>query len=332
MVKLVDTPDLGSGGASRGGSSPSSRTNIIGFNMPTKSKLKSSLEKNRFVITAETSPPDAADPETVLNRVNCLKNIVDAVNVTDGAGAKPHMSALATAAILAKNGIEPVLQFTTRDRNRLALQGDLIGGWALGIPNILCLYGDDITVGDQPDSKKVHDIDSRQLIETAKMMKENGTFPTGRKIDPRPELFIGAADLPRKPDKNFNISGLFAKIESGADFFQTQYAFDIKILKEYMHRLREEGVTENTYYIVGLGPFSSAKSAKWMNENLFGVNVPETVIKRLVSAKDERLEGKKICIELLQQFKEIKGISGAHLMGPRQEKNIADIVQEADII
>ena len=138
--------------------------------MTTKSKLKSSLESNRFVITAETSPPDAADPETVLNRVNCLKDIVDAVNVTDGAGAKPHMSALATAAILAKNGIEPVLQFTTRDRNRLALQGDLIGGWALGIPNILCLYGDDITVGDQPDSKTVHDIDSRQLMETAKIM------------------------------------------------------------------------------------------------------------------------------------------------------------------
>ena len=299
--------------------------------MTTKSKLKSSLEKNRFVITAETSPPDAADPETVLNRVNCLKDIVDAVNVTDGAGAKPHMSALATAAILAKNGIEPVLQFTTRDRNRLALQGDLIGGWALGIPNILCLYGDDITVGDQPDSKKVHDIDSRQLMETAKIMKEKGTFPTGRKIDPRPELFIGAADLPRMPDQDFNASGLLAKISAGANFFQTQFAFDIEILKQYMIAIRDAGVTEKAYYIVGLGPLSSAKSAKWMDENLFGVNIPEKVIKRIEGADDQKAEGQKICIELLEQFKEIEGIHGAHLMGPRQEQTIADLVSKAGL-
>ncbi len=299
--------------------------------MTTKSKLKSSLENNRFVITAETSPPDAADPETVLNKVSCLKNIVDAVNVTDGAGAKPHMSALATAAILAKNGIEPVLQFTTRDRNRLALQGDLIGGWALGIPNILCLYGDDITVGDQPDSKKVHDIDSRQLMETAKIMKENGTFPTGRKIDPRPELFIGAADLPRTPDKDFNASGLLAKISSGANFFQTQFAFDIEVLKQYMKAIRDVGVTEKAYYIVGLGPLSSAKSARWMDENLFGVNIPEKVIKRIEGADDQKAEGQKICIELLEQFKEIDGIHGAHLMGPRQEQTIADLVSKAGL-
>ena len=299
--------------------------------MTTKSKLKSSLENNRFVITAETSPPDAADPETVLNKVSCLKNIVDAVNVTDGAGAKPHMSALATAAILAKNGIEPVLQFTTRDRNRLALQGDLIGGWALGIPNILCLYGDDITVGDQPDSKKVHDIDSRQLMETAKIMKENGTFPTGRKIDPRPELFIGAADLPRTPDKDFNASGLLAKISSGANFFQTQFAFDVEVLKKYMKAIRDVGVTEKAYYIVGLGPLSSAKSARWMDKNLFGVNIPEKVIKRIEGASDQKAEGQKICIELLEQFKEIDGIHGAHLMGPRQEKTIAELVSKAGL-
>ena len=299
--------------------------------MTTKSKLKSSLENNRFVITAETSPPDAADPETVLNKVSCLKNIVDAVNVTDGAGAKPHMSALATAAILAKNGIEPVLQFTTRDRNRLALQGDLIGGWALGIPNILCLYGDDITVGDQPDSKKVHDIDSRQLMETAKIMKENGTFPTGRKIDPRPELFIGAADLPRIPDKDFNASGLLTKISSGANFFQTQFAFDIEVLKQYMKAIRDFGVTEKAYYIVGLGPLSSAKSARWMDKNLFGVNIPEKVIKRIEGAGDQKAEGQKICIELLEQFKEIDGIHGAHLMGPRQEQTIADLVSKAGL-
>jgi len=260
-----------------------------------------------------------------------LKNVVDAVNVTDGAGAKPHMSALASAAILAQNGIEPVLQFTTRDRNRIAIQGDLIGGWALGIPNILCLYGDDITVGDQPDSKKVHDIDSKQLMETAKIMKNEGTFPTGRKIDPKPELFIGAADLPRRPEKDFNASGLLAKISAGADFFQTQFAFDINILKEYMKVINDAGVTEKAYYIVGLGPLASARSAKWMDANLFGVNIPEAVIKRIEGSDNEKLEGQKICIELLEQFKEIDGIHGAHLMGPRQEQNIADLVSNAGL-
>ena len=299
--------------------------------MKTKSNLKQALENKRFVITAETSPPDAADAESVLKRAGCLKNVVDAVNVTDGAGAKPHMSALATAAILAQNGIEPVLQFTTRDRNRIAIQGDLIGGWALGIPNILCLYGDDITVGDQPDSKKVHDIDSKQLMETAKIMKNEGTFPTGRKIDPKPELFIGAADLPRRPEKDFNASGLLAKISAGADFFQTQFAFDINALKEYMKVINDAGVTEKAYYIVGLGPLASSKSAKWLDANLFGVNIPEAVIKRIEGADNEKLEGQKICIELLEQFKEIDGIHGAHLMGPRQEKSIADLVSNAGL-
>ena len=299
--------------------------------MSTKSHLKQALENKRFVITAETSPPDAADAESVIRRAGCLKNIVDAVNVTDGAGAKPHMSALATAAILAKNGIEPVLQFTTRDRNRIAIQGDLIGGWALGIPNILCLYGDDITVGDQPDSKKVHDIDSKKLMETAKIMKNEGTFPTGRKIDPKPELFIGAADLPRAPDKDFDASGLLAKISAGANFFQTQFAFDIDVLKDYMKVINDSGVTEKAYYIVGLGPLASAKSAKWMDSNLFGVNIPKKVIERIESADDEKAEGQKICVELLEQFKEIDGIHGAHLMGPRQEQSIADLVSKAGL-
>ena len=299
--------------------------------MTTTSNLKSSLESGRFVITAETSPPDAADVESVLSRAGCLKGIVDAVNVTDGAGAKAHMSALATATILAQNGIEPVLQFTTRDRNRLALQGDLIGGWALGVPNILCLYGDDITAGDQPDAKKVHDIDSKELMQTAKTMKENGTFPTGRKIYPKPNLFVGAADMPRLPDQNFNASGLIAKIDAGANFFQTQFAFDIEILKKYMNVIRDAGVTEKAYYIVGLGPLSSSKSARWMDKNLFGVNIPESIIKRIECAKDEKAEGQKICIELLQQFQEIDGIHGAHLMGPRQEQTIANLVNNSGL-
>ena len=168
-------------------------------------------------------------------------------------------------------------------------------------------------------------------METAKIMKNEGTFPTGRKIDPKPELFIGAADLPRRPEKDFNASGLLAKISAGADFFQTQFAFDINALKEYMKVINDAGVTEKAYYIVGLGPLASARSAKWMDANLFGVNIPEAVIKRIESADNEKLEGQKICIELLEQFKEIEGIHGAHLMGPRQEQSIADLVSNAGL-
>ena len=262
--------------------------------MKTTSRLEEALKAGYFVVTAETSPPDAADAEAVLSRVRCLKGVVDAVNVTDGARAKPHMSALAAAAILAQNGIEPVLQFTTRDRNRLAIQADLIGGWALGIPNILCLYGDDIREGEQPDAVKVHDIDSRELISTARLMRDKGTFPTGRVIDPRPELFIGAADAPRKLENNIDLSGILAKIDAGVNFFQTQFVFDIEVLKSYMERIRDAGVTERAFYIVGLGPLGSAKSARWMNENLFGVHIPEGIISRLEGAKDQRVEGQVI--------------------------------------
>ena len=299
--------------------------------MTVTSGLKAALDAGRFVITAETSPPDAADAETVLARAGGLKGLVDAVNVTDGAGAKSHMSAVACSAILARAGIEPILQFTTRDRNRLALQADLIGAWALGIPNILCLSGDEVSVGDQPEAKPVHDLDSRGLMATARQLRDEGTLPSGRSVDPRPEMFIGAAEMPRDPDADFDTGGIRAKIEAGADFFQTQFAFDIGVLKRYMARLVDEGITEQAHFIIGLGPLASAKSARWMDNNLFGVTIPAPIIERLEGAKDQRAEGRAICVELLQQFREIPGVAGAHLMGPRVEAAIAEVVAEAGL-
>ena len=298
--------------------------------MEYQSLLHKKLSAGGFVFTAETTPPDASNKEVLLEKTKSLKDTADAVNVTDSPGAKVHMSALTASIILAQSGIDPILQLTVRDRNRLALQGDLVGASALGVHNVLCLSGDDPKGGDQPETKPVYDINSLTLVATAEMMRTKKKFPSGRVIDPAPKLFIGGAEVPSKglPDA----TKILNKINSGVNFFQTQYVFETSKLKDYMKVLEDSGVLEKTYFLIGLGPFASAKSAKWMNENLFGVNVPETVIKRLISAKDERLEGKKICIELLQQFKEIKGISGAHLMGSRQEKNIAEIVQEADII
>ena len=197
-----------------------------------KSKLRKLLKENKFVFTAETSPPDSGNKDVVIDEVECLNGLADAINVTDGAGAKSHMSALATAAILAQNGIEPILQFTTRDRNRIAIQGDLLGGWALDIPNILCLYGDEVKGGDQPDTKEVRDLDTIGILKTAHEIKTKKMYPSGRKINDAPEFFIGGADTPFKINNDFDGSNLIKKIDAGVEFFQTQYVFDERYIKK----------------------------------------------------------------------------------------------------
>ena len=291
-----------------------------------KSKLRNSLQKNKFVFTAETSPPDSGNKEVIIKQVECLKHLADAVNVTDGAGAKSHMSALATAVILAQNSIEPVLQFTTRDRNRIAIQGDLLGGWALNVPNILCLYGDEVKGGDQPETREVRDLDTISLLKTAHDIKINKTYPSGRKIEDAPEFFIGGADTPFEVNDDFDGANLIKKINAGVEFFQTQYAFDEVVLKNYMMKLNKLGITDKAYFIIGLGVIRSAKSARWMNKNLFGINIPEKIITRIENSNDEKTEGIKICIELIEKYKLISGVSGVHLMGYKQEQDIASVI------
>lgn len=291
-----------------------------------KSKLRKSLNDNKFVFTAETSPPDSGSKIDVIDQVKSLKGLADAINVTDGAGANSHMSALATAAIIAEDGIEPILQFTTRDRNRIAIQGDLLGGWALNIPNILCLYGDEVKSGDQPEAKEVRDLDTISLLKTANNIKINKNYPSGRKIANAPDFFIGGADTPFKINDDFDGANLFKKIDVGVEFFQTQYAFDELILQKYMKRLNQLGIISKVYFIVGLGIIKSAKSARWMNANLFGINIPDDIIKRIDKSENEKAEGKKICIELIQKYKSIDGVSGIHLMGYKQEEDIASVI------
>ena len=254
---------------------------------------------------------------TLLKSVIPLKGVADAVNVTDSPGAKVHMSSLTASIILAQNDMDPILQLTVRDRNRLALQGDLVGASALGVNNILCLGGDDPKNGDQPETKIVNDIDSLKLVSTANMMRKEKKFPSGRIIDPAPKLFIGGAEVPTQGKPN--PSKILNKINNGVDFFQTQYVFDPKVLSEYMKVLGNEGILEKTNFIIGIGPFASAKSAKWMNENLFGVDVPDQIIKRLEGAEDQKEESKKICIELIEAFRNIQGVKGVHLMGHKKE-------------
>ena len=295
--------------------------------MEYQSLLHKKLLDKVFVFTAETTPPDASDKETLLKNVMPLKGIADAVNVTDSPGAKVHMSSLTASIILAQNDIDPILQLTVRDRNRLALQGDLVGASALGVNNILCLGGDDPKNGDQPETKIVNDVDSITLVATANMMRKEKKFPSGRTIDPAPKIFIGGAEVPTSgkpnPDKILN------KINKGVDFFQTQYVFDSKVLSEYMKILGDKGILEKTNFIIGLGPFASAKSAKWMNENLFGVDVPDQIIKRLEGAENQKEESKKICLELIESFRDIKGVNGVHLMGHKKEEVISEIIKES---
>jgi methylenetetrahydrofolate reductase (NADPH) len=297
--------------------------------MEYQSLLHKKLHGGGFVFTAETTPPDASNKEVLLEKTKTLIDVADAVNVTDSPGAKVHMSALTAAIILAQNGIDPILQLTVRDRNRLALQGDLVGASALGVHNVLCLSGDDPKGGDQPDTKPVNDIDSLTLVATAEMMRTEKKFPSGRVIDPPPKLFIGGAEVPSKglPD----VKKITNKINTGVNFFQTQYVFEIKKLKDYMKVLEDSGILEKTYFLIGLGPFASAKSAKWMNDNLYGVEVPDEIVKRLEQAKDAKSESKKICVELIEAFKEIKGVNGVHLMGHKKEEVIAEIIKESKI-
>ena len=295
--------------------------------MKNQSLLQQKLLDKVFVYTAETTPPDASDKETLLKNVMPLKRIADAINVTDSPGANVHMSSLTAAIILAQNDIDPILQLTVRDRNRLALQGDLVGASALGVNNILCLGGDDPKKGDQPETKIVNDIDSLTLVSMANVMRKEKKFPSGRLIDPSPKLFIGGAEVPTmgKPDPK----KILDKINKGVDFFQTQYVIDSKVLNEYMKVLGDEGILEKTYFIIGLGPFASAKSARWMNKNLFGVDVPDQIIKRLEGAEDQKKESKKICIELIEAFRKIQGVKGVHLMGHKKEEVISEIIKES---
>jgi methylenetetrahydrofolate reductase (NADPH) len=295
-------------------------------------KLEQVLRDGHFALTAETSPPDAASAQAVVERVECLRGLADAVNVTDGASARVHMAALAAAAVMAREGIEPVLQMTTRDRNRLALQGDVVGAAALGIRNLLCLTGDKMAAGDQPDAAEVFEIDSGELMRQIRDMRDLGQFPTGRAIDPAPRLFLGAAEMPAEPGEHWPAARLQAKIDNGTQFFQTQYCFEVDKVRRYCRALVDGGFTEQAFFLIGIGPLASAKSARWMNQHLFGVHVPDAIIARLEGADDQKAEGRAICAELLHEFSQIEGCAGAHLMVPHGEAACAQVIRESGLL
>ncbi len=302
--------------------------------MPSESQLQALIERGTFAVTAEVTPPLSASAEALLARARPLKGLADAVNVTDAAGARAAMSSFAAAAILKADGIEPILLVTCRDRNRIALVGDLIGAAAQGVSNVLFLFGDTPDKGDQPDAMAVHDLDSREAMAMTRRMREEGCFlPEGRRIAPPPKFFVGGADTPFDPPPDWQPKGLIGKAEAGADFIQTQFVFDLGLARRYFARLGDAGLTERLAFIVGIGPLASAHSARWMDENLHGVSVPPQVIERLESATDQAAEGRQLCIELIQGLREIPGVAGVHIMAPLQKmETIAQVIEASGVL
>jgi len=291
--------------------------------------LQDKLKAKRFVITAEVTPPVSADRNELLAKALPLKGLADAVNVTDGAGARPHLGALTAATILVEQGIEPILQFTCRDRNRIALQSDLIGAAACGVRNLLMLRGDDPSAGDQPEAKPVFDLDARALLQTARRLRDQRELPTGRKVSGQIDFFLGGADNPIDPPAGWQPKSLQAKLDAGAQFVQTQFCMDAGVVRRYMTRLDEQGIAAKVYMLIGIVPLRSVKSARWIKDKLYGAIIPDAIIARMEAASDPLAEGRHICLDMVRQLSNIPHVAGCHIMAPGNEAAVPDVIAAA---
>jgi len=298
------------------------------------SRLERVLRSGRFAVTAELNPPDSADPQEVYDAAVVLSEVCDGINATDASAAHCHMSSVAICALLTRGGYEPIMQASCRDRNRIALQGDILGAAAMGVRNVLCLSGDDVTSGDQPEAKRVFDFDSLQLLRTIRVLRDEGMFLSGRKLTVAPRLFLGAASNPFVPPYDWRPFRLAKKIEAGANFIQTQYCFDLPRFRQFMEQVRQMGLHKKAYILVGVGPLRSQRAAEYIRREVPGVVIPDEIIERLgkTPSDKQRQEGKRICVEIIQQVREIEGVAGVHVMAYRQEELVAEIIQEAGLL
>jgi methylenetetrahydrofolate reductase (NADPH) len=301
--------------------------------MSTQSRLQQILTKGEFAITGECGPPRGADAEVITKKASLLKGYVDAVNVTDNQTAIVRMSSIAASALLIKNGLEPIMQMVTRDRNRIALQSDIMGAYALGIKNMLCLTGDHQTFGSQPDAMNVFDIDSVNLIRTVQEMRDQGKDMSGFDLKRPPQMFIGAAANPFADPFDYRITRLRKKINAGVDFIQTQCIYNLSRFKEWMKIAHEEGLTEKVHILAGVTPIKSAGMAKYMANKVAGMDIPEDIIKRVADVPKDKAaeEGIKICLETISELQEIKGVHGIHLMAIEWEEVVSEIVKSAGL-
>jgi methylenetetrahydrofolate reductase (NADPH) len=298
-----------------------------------ESRLRKVLKAGHFAVTAECGPPKGADPEVIRKKGSLLKGYVDSVNVTDNQTGVVRLCSLAACTILREEGLDPVLQMVTRDRNRIALQSDILGASALGIRNILCLSGDHQSFGNQPDAKGVFDIDSVQLVATVRQMRDTAKILGGEELSLAPELFIGAVENPFAEPFAFRVIRLAKKIAAGAEFIQTQCIYNLERFKEFMTQVRDRGLESRAFILGGVTPFKSARMAEYMAKNVAGIDVPEELIKRLkgVAPAEQKKEGLKICVETIQALREMPGVHGIHIMAIEWEDVVPEIVSAAGL-
>jgi 5,10-methylenetetrahydrofolate reductase len=287
--------------------------------------------QRRFIVTVEIAPPDSPDPQPLIERARRFHGLVDAINITDGAGANCHMSSVAAASVLTAAGIEPVCQVGCRDRNRIAVQGDVLGAAALGVRNVLCLTGDDVSQGDHPQAKPVFDLDAVNLLHILRGMRDEARYASGRPLEQAPRLFLGATANPFVAPFAERVANLERKIDAGARFIQTQFCFDLGLLEDFMRAVRARGLHERAAVIVGVGTLPSAKALRWMADHVPGVRVPEAVTERIAAAADPRAEGVRVAVETIHALRRIEGVAGVHLMGHRNEATLARIIVDAGL-
>jgi methylenetetrahydrofolate reductase (NADPH) len=295
-------------------------------------RLERVLRAGQFAVTSELAPPDSADPEDVYRRARIFDRYVDAINATDGSGANCHMSSLAVCALLTRVGYAPVMQISCRDRNRIAIQGDILGGAAMGVCNLLCLSGDGVQAGDHPQALPVFDLDSMSLLTTARTLRDEHRFLSGRKITYAPRVLLGAAENPFTEPLEWRAQRLAKKVKAGAQFIQTQYCYDVARLRVFMRRVEDLGLIGQVFILVGVGPLRSAKAAEWMRTHVPGLHIPDEVIRRMAGAADAAREGRRLCVDLIQEIRSIPGVSGIHLMAYRQEESVAEVIDASGVL
>jgi len=302
--------------------------------MKSGSNLERVLAAGHFSVTAECGPPRGADPNVVTEKAAFVKGNVDACNVTDNQTSVVRMSSLAGCMLVKDAGVEPLIQMVVRDRNRIALQSDLLGASALGVRNLLCLSGDHQKFGDDPQAKNVFDIDSMQLIHLAKTMRDDGVFPSGDKLEGAPEFYIGCAVNPFADPYDIRVPRLKLKMEAGADFVQTQCIYNMPKFIKYMEDAKKLGLHEKIKILAGVTPLKSAGMAKFMNRMVAGIDIPEDVIKRIADEPKEKqaAKGIEVCIEQIGELKEMEGIAGVHVMAIEWEEKLAEIIGGAGLL
>jgi len=302
--------------------------------MKSGSNLERVLAAGHFSVTAECGPPRGADPNVVLEKAAFVKGNVDACNVTDNQTSVVRMSSLAGCMLVRDAGVEPLIQMVVRDRNRIALQSDLLGASALGVRNLLCLSGDHQKFGDDPQAKNVFDIDSMQLIHMTKTMRDEGVFPSGDKLEGAPKFYIGCAVNPFADPYEIRVARLKLKMEAGADFVQTQCIYNMPKFIQYMEDAKKQGLHEKIKILAGVTPLKSAGMAKFMNRMVAGIDIPEDVIKRIADEPKEKqaAKGIEVCIEQIGELKEMEGIAGIHVMAIEWEEKLAEIIGGAGLL